>query len=239
MDSLRVFKTKAELAAAAAEQAVAVLEVAIKTHGTATWVLAGGSAPMAAYEIIASEYKNEIDWTKVTVIIGDERIGPLDGTDNNWHAIDKVLLSHIPVTQIRPESNLRAFDAAKHYEIALDTLPKTSAGFPRFDLLWLGMGQDGHTLSLFPRHNSLLPSKRLVAPVHDSPKPPSDRISLTLRALSGTKTAMIIASGEDKKDAITQARSGKQLPIAIAAHVITTHRGRVRWLIDKSAAPTD
>jgi len=238
MDTLRVFKDKDELAAVVAEQSIALLEHAIKQYGGATWVLAGGTTPMKAYEIIDREYKNEIDWSKVTIIIGDERIGPLDGPDNNWHAIDDTLLHDLPAIKIRPESNLRAIDAARHYEKALGGLPKTDSGLPRLDLVWLGMGPDGHTLSLFPGHDSLRPSRQLVIPVHDSPKPPSDRISLTLRALSGAQTALIIASGSDKRDAIATARSGSHLPITLAANIIATHDGNVRWLVDQSAMPT-
>jgi 6-phosphogluconolactonase len=239
MDSFRIFDDKQEVADAVAQQTVVLLEQVIKTYGIAVWVLAGGSIPLLAYEVIAKKYKDEIDWTKVTVIIGDERIGDLNGPDNNWHAIEKILLNELPVTKIRPESSLHAVDAARRYEDALDTLPKTSTGLPRLDVVWLGMGQDGHTLSLFPNHDSLLPSKQLVIPVSNSPKPPSNRITLTLRALTATKTALIITGGSDKQEAVTKARSGVQLPIALAVNVITTHQGNVRWLIDKSAAPAD
>ncbi|MFZ2545097.1 MAG: 6-phosphogluconolactonase [Candidatus Saccharimonadales bacterium] len=239
MDSLRIFENKQELATAVAEQTIALLEIAIKKYGVGVWVLSGGTTPMLAYEIIAHEYKNEIDWKKIFVIIGDERIGQLDGPDNNWHDIEEVLLRHIPVQTIRPSNNLNPADVAIEYESAIDRLPKNSSNLPRLDVVWLGVGQDGHTLSLFPGHDSLKPTRHLVIPVTDSPKPPSDRISLSLRALTGVKTALIIASGQDKKDAIVKARSGQQLPIALATHVITTHKGHVRWLLDKSSAPTD
>jgi len=239
MEAPRIFDTTTELAHAAAEQTIALLEAAIAKHGTAVWVLAGGSTPMLAYEAIARDYIDEIDWSKVMILIGDERIGPLNGKDNNWHQINKILLNKISARKIRPESNLRAVDTAKHYEKMLDELPQTTTGMPRFDVLWLGVGPDGHTLSLFPGHDSITPTKRLVIPVHNSPKPPSDRVSLSLRALTGTKTALILVGGSEKQDAITKALSGGHLPIALAAHIITAHRGHVRWLLDKSVAPSD
>lgn len=240
MDSFRVFDNKDELAAAVAEQTIALLESAIAKYGTAVWVLAGGSTPMTAYKIIADEYRDEIDWSKVSIIIGDERIGDLNGPDNNWHAIDTILLQHISANTFRPQTNQTAEQAARHYNAIIGQLPKTTEGLPRLDVVWLGVGQDGHTLSLFPRHASILPTSNLVIPVHDSPKPPDNRISLALRALRGARTVLVIASGSDKRQAIGDARQAtSHLPIALATQVVITHKGHVRWLIDKSAAPTD
>lgn len=240
MNTFRVFDDKDELAQAVAEQTIALLESAIAKYGSAVWVLAGGSTPLAAYKIIADEYRNEIDWSKVTIIIGDERIGPLDGSDNNWHAIDNALLQHIAANTFRPQTNQTAEQAARHYNAIIGQLPRTTEGLPRLDVVWLGVGQDGHTLSLFPRHASILPTSDLVIPVHDSPKPPADRITLTLRALRGACTVLIVAGGSDKQQAISDARqANSHLPIALAAQVVVTHKGHVRWLVDKSAAPTD
>lgn len=239
MDSLRVFNDKNELAEAVAEQTIALLEHAIEKYGNATWVLAGGTAPMLAYQVIAKEYLDEIDWSKVIILIGDERIGPLDGPDNNWHQIEQILLHVIPANKLRPDSDNEPIVAARQYEIKIEQLPKTSSGLPRLDVVWLGIGQDGHTLSLFPNHASLLPTNKLVIPVADSPKPPSDRITLTFHALTGTGTALIITSGNDKRQAVTDARAGGHTPIALASRIITTHGGHVRWLIDTDAAPSD
>lgn len=239
MNAFRVFDSKQELAEAAAEQTIALLEHAIKKYGSATWVLAGGTAPMLAYQVIADEYDEELDWSKVTVIIGDERIGPLDGPDNSWNQIDQVLLHAIPAIKLRPDSDSFPVPAADGYEKKIDHLPKTASGLPRFDVVWLGVGQDGHTLSLFPNHAGLLPTNKLVIPVSDSPKPPNERISLTLRALTGTGTALIITSGEDKRQAVAEALKGSRSPIALASRIITTHGGHVRWLIDKNAAASN
>lgn len=236
MNDVQIFDDKAQLAKAIAKQTIAVLSAAISDYGSATWVLAGGSTPLSAYQIIASDYSGSLDWEKITVIIGDERIGPLDGPDNNWHAIDAVI-GKLPTAKIQPASNLSAEQAAKEYSEKLAQLPKADNGLPRFDLVWLGVGQDGHTLSLFPQHNSLLPSGDLVIPVHDSPKPPSDRISLSLRALQGIKSAMILASGSEKRPAVQGALSGSSSPIALAASIIETHEGTVTWFLDKTVAP--
>lgn len=234
MSDIQVFSDKTELAEAAVKQSIAILCQAISEFGEATWVLAGGSTPLLAYKIIASNYTDAIDWSKVTVIMGDERIGPLDGPDNNWHAIDEIIGS-LPTIKLQPNSDLSAEDAAADYNQKISSLPKADNNLPRLDLVWLGVGEDGHTLSLFPRHESLLPSADLVIPVHNSPKPPSDRISLSLRAIQGAQHALILAAGSDKKEAVAAAQKNINLPIALAASIIETHEGHVQWLVDKAA----
>lgn len=231
MSNIQVFSDKTELAEAAAKQSIAILRQAIGDYGDITWVLAGGSTPLLAYKIIASNYADAIDWSKVTVIMGDERIGPLDGSDNNWHAINEII-GDLPTVKLRPSSDLSAEAAAAAYNQKISSLPKADNNLPRLDLAWLGVGEDGHTLSLFPRHESLLPSADLVIPVHNSPKPPSDRISLGLRAIQGVQHALILASGADKKEAVATAQKNINLPIALAASVINTHEGKVQWLVD-------
>lgn len=235
MDGLQIFSDKQQLATAAVKKTIALLRQAIDQYGQATWVLAGGSTPLLAYEIIANNYEDAIDWSQVTIIIGDERIGPLDGPDNNWHAIDTII-GALSTTKLRPQSDKSAKQAAADYEQQLLSLPKADNGTPRFDVVWLGVGQDGHTLSLFPNHSSLLPSSSLVIPVHDSPKPPSDRISLSLRAIQGIQHALILAAGVDKKDAIAAAQKNSSLPIALIASILTTHEKPIEWLVDREVA---
>lgn len=234
MNNVQTFDDPSALAEAAAKHTIDLLGKAIDTNGNATWVLAGGSTPLLAYKIIAANHTDAIDWSKVTVIMGDERIGPLDGPDNNWHAIDQII-GNLPTVKLQPRVNQDADAAAADYEAQLGSLPKGDMNLPRLDVVWLGVGQDGHTLSLFPQHDSIIPTGSLVIPVHGAPKPPSDRISLSLRALSGAHTALILASGADKKDAVTQALSGNShLPIALIEKVVTTYDGTVQWYIDKT-----
>jgi 6-phosphogluconolactonase len=238
MNNIQVFEDRAALAQAAAKQTAEILGTAIEQKGRAVWVLAGGSTPLAAYKIIAGEYYDKLDWNKVTLVIGDERIGALSGPDNNWHVIEQIL-TNLPAVKLRPQSDQSAEAAAEDYDNQIQMLPTIFNGLPCFDLIWLGVGSDGHTLSLFPGHTSLLPASDLVIPVHDSPKPPVDRISLSLRALTGVRSAMIMASGADKQSAVKAAQHTSPLPIALAASIISTHGGKVTWLVDHDAAPTD
>lgn len=235
MSSVKTFDNKEQLAHAAAKTATDILWASISKYGQATWVLAGGSTPLAAYQAIATSFQDAIDWTKVTLMLGDERMGAPDGPANNWHSIERILAT-LPARKLRPRSDLSAEEAAIDYESYFSLIPKSASSLPRIDLMWLGVGSDGHTLSLFPNHNSLFPSSNLIIPVHNSPKPPSDRISFSLRSLQGVENAMVLASGSDKRDAIRGALSGNNSPIALATNIITTHDGNVSWFLDSTVA---
>ena len=227
--NIQTYDSAAAVAEAAAQQAVELLHDAVHAHGSATWVLAGGTTPNLAYSILASGYVDRLDWSKITFVIGDERIGPLNGPDNNWQAIEELFLQHVPeATFLRPKSDTSAEEAAAEYEQHLKALP-------RFDLVWLGMGPDGHTLSLFPEHTDFAAlDTRLVVPIHNSPKPPADRISLTLHALHTSEQIVVIATGESKRDALAQALTpGSHLPVAQAAAV----KENTLWLVDEAAKP--
>lgn len=233
MDTVQIFPNKLALAEAVAADTIAALKQAVQNNGTATWVLAGGSTPQAAYEIIARSYLKAINWAKVVVVLGDERIAPLDSPDSNWHQIEQVLLKYIPqATLLRPNSNETAESGAGEYEKQLAKLPKNSDGLPRFDVTWLGMGEDGHTLSLFPDHPDFLSTDHLVIPVHHSPKPPANRLSFSLTVLQGSEKTLILASGKDKSTALASALSPtSDLPIAQAARLTSAS-----WYVDQAAA---
>lgn len=232
-----------ELAKTAAAMTADSLNRAIAAHGSATWVLAGGSTPMAAYIVLVEHYLDQVDWSKITVVLGDERCVPLHHPDSNWQQIQQAFLDRVPIppaNQLRPPYELPAEQAAAGYEQTLACLPKNNQGIPRFDLIWLGVGEDGHTLSLFPGHPALADTSSLVVPVHDAPKPPSDRISLTLRALQNTTESLIMAAGSSKTGAITQAFAEKaSLPVALAVQTLEAANGTMSWLTDQAAAPQE
>lgn len=232
MNNLHIFPNKQHLAEAVAQATINSLADAIQKQGHASWVLAGGTTPEAAYRIIAKNHINAIDWSHVTILIGDERIAPLTSPDSNWHAAEQLLLQAIPAaTLLRPRSNQPPEEAADDYAHQLASLPRTATGYPKLDVVWLGMGEDGHTLSLFPGHPDANTSN-LVAPVRNSPKPPSERITLTFEALHGAQTTYILAAGQGKAAVIQQAlHSTSTLPISKAAHIT-----RAQWYVDTPAA---
>lgn len=242
MPEIQKVTTPMEAADAAVLDAIATLSIAIEERGRATWVLAGGSSPMAAYRLLVSDYAEAIDWSKVTVLIGDERLAPLDNPDSNWGQIGAVLFGASPTAsmiQLRPEVELPAEEAARRYEASLRDLPTDIEGVPIFDLVWLGVGEDGHTLSLFPGHPDFMPTEHLVIPIHNSPKTPATRITLTLHALEATSRAIIFAVGASKKEALAEALADGRLPIAQAASRIEQYGGYVTWLFDQAAITPD
>lgn len=234
MTEIRNYDDPEQTALAAAENAVEILSLAIEQRGSASWVLAGGTSPILAYKKLASDYGDALDWSKVTVLIGDERMVPLSHKDSNWGAIMGIFdkspeLSQ--VTKLVPDTEQSSEIAARHYE----TIIKAS-GITRFDLVWLGVGEDGHTLSLFPGNAGFIEStEQWVIPIHDSPKAPAERISLSLAALEHVHELVIFAVGAAKKDALREARLKGKLPIAVVANTVEESGGEVRWLYDDAA----
>ena len=240
-ERVRVVEGPDELAEAAARAAVADLEAAVEAHGSATWVLTGGGTPVAAYRRLAAhDLRAGVEWDRVRVAMGDERCVPVTDPDSNWGQAAAALLDHVPVPVshlLRPQGELGAEAAADAYQAALAELPPAPEGSPRLEVVWLGVGEDGHCLSLFPGRPELEVSDRLVVAVHDSPKPPPDRVSLTLAALAGTERLLVLAAGAAKAEAVARARAGDdRLPLTRAVAAVRAAGGSVTWLLDRAAA---
>lgn len=244
-----VAKDKQALAEKAADAVVADLNETIARQGTVNWTIAGGSLPPVAYGILAETAVHKVDWTKVSFVVGDERLAPYASEDSNWGIFKRAFLDKVPQAggEVAPpptdveiqDAEAKADAIAQTYEQELTSkLPKTSEGVPRLDVVWAGMGPDGHTLSLFPNHpSSTEPTDRLVAPTYNSPKPPATRITLTFKALTGAQKLVIIAAGEDKADRIKEAFDNPEsLPIGRAARTVLESGGQVTWMLDEAAA---
>ena len=239
-ERVQVVEGPGELAEAAARAAITDLEAAVEAHGTATWVLTGGSTPAAAYRRLAAhDLRAGVEWDRVRVAMGDERCVPPDHPDSNWGQAAAALLDHVPVPAhhlLRPQGELGAEPAADAYQATLAALPAAPGGAPRLEVVWLGVGEDGHCLSLFPGRPEVEVGDRLVVPVHDSPKPPPDRVSLTLAALAGTERLLVLAAGAGKAGAVARARAGHdRLPVTRAVAAVRSAGGSVTWLLDRAA----
>ncbi|MET0478229.1 MAG: 6-phosphogluconolactonase [Actinomycetota bacterium] len=240
-ERVQVVEGPGELAEAAARAAITDLEAAVEAHGRATWVLTGGSTPAAAYRRLAAhDLRAGVEWDRVRVAMGDERCVPPDHPDSNWGQAAAALLDHVPVPGhhlLRPQGELGAEPAADAYQATLAALPAAPGGAPRLEVVWLGVGEDGHCLSLFPGRPEVEVGDRLVVPVHDSPKPPPDRVSLTLAALAGTERLLVLAAGAGKAGAVARARAGDdRLPVTRAVAAVRSAGGSVTWLLDRAAA---
>jgi 6-phosphogluconolactonase len=229
-----------ELAEAAARLAMADLEAAVEAHRSATWVLAGGGTPAAAYRrLAASDLRSGVEWDRIRVAMGDERCVPAGHPESNWGQAAAALLDHVPVPdhhRLRPQGELGGQAAADAYQEVLAALPAAAGGAPRLELVWLGVGEDGHCLSLFPGRPEVEATDRLVVAVHDAPKPPPERVSLTLAALGGTERLLVLAAGPAKAEAVARARAGDdRLPLTRAVATVRAAGGSVTWLLDRAA----
>ncbi|PQJ96184.1 6-phosphogluconolactonase [Chromatium okenii] len=212
MCSLRLcnhqYADAAQVAAAAARHIAEVAQQAIAARGRFQLVLAGGTTPLAVYaQLVAMP---DIEWARWHLFCGDERSGAADDPARNSLAIEQIVLAQQPSA------------AAQWYpirtEIGIETAATEYAALIRsrlpFDLVLLGMGEDGHTASLFPQQP--LPSG-LVIPVYQAPKPPATRVSLTPAALVATHNLLIIITGASKAEALARWQQGADLPISRVA----------------------
>lgn len=185
--------------------------------GAQTLVLTGGTSPRRCYELLA---ELDVEWGRVSVLFGDERCVPPLDADSNYRMAKESLLDRVhPATVYRIPAELGPDEGADLYaEVVAATAP--------FDIVLLGVGEDGHVNSLFPGHKALK-SEALTAGVHDSPKPPPERVTMTFEAIRDARTVIIIATGAGKAVAVAKARRGETPSGMIAG---------ARWLIDRAAA---
>ncbi len=179
---------------------------AIQARDAFHLVLSGGTTPQALY---ASLHTLDTDWRKWHIWLGDERCLPVDDAARNSQMVNASWLqaSPIPAQQIHPiPAELGAEAAALAYG-------GTLSGVDLFDLVLLGLGEDGHTASLFPGHDwGTCPDSAAVLAVHDAPKPPADRVSLSARRLSQTRAVLFLVTGAGKFDAVAAWRRGEPIP---------------------------
>jgi 6-phosphogluconolactonase len=232
--SICVYSSSEELSAAAAREFAARAEEAIEEHGRFTVVLAGGSTPETMYGILARDYMGRIDWSKVYVFFGDERSVPPHHEDSNLKMASEVLLDHVPVANVhRIRGELPPDEAAEAYEEELRKFFQTEDG-PRFDLILLGIGADGHTASLFPWTPALEIQDRWVV-ANPVPRLDTTRITLTVPAINAARAVIFLVEGEDKAEAVREVLEGDADPRAYPAKLIQPPGGP-EWMLDRSAA---
>ncbi|MFG3341487.1 6-phosphogluconolactonase [Glycomyces sp. NPDC048151] len=205
-------------------------------RGEASIVLTGGRIAAKVYQnILGSPIRTVVDWSKVDFWWGDERFLPSGDPERNETQAREAFLDHLPVDPKRVHPMAAEDEVASPEDASFlyrEELARAAGGegVPAFDLLLLGIGEDGHVASLFPGNPALLSTVSVVG-VRNSPKPPSERVSLTLPAINSATAAWIIASGEGKAEAVDEALSKGELPAGRVKAV-----GHTRWLIDKDAA---
>jgi 6-phosphogluconolactonase len=210
--SFTVLETAEDVAAAAATDIAEALR-----EGAQTLVLAGGTTPKRCYELLSHM---EVEWGRVAVLFGDERCAHPDHPDSNYRMARESLLDRVaPATVYRMPGELGPDEAAGAYSHVV-------AAVAPLDIVVLGVGEDGHTASLFPGHPAL-EARGLVVGIRDAPKPPPQRVTLTLPVLQSARRVIILATGAGKADAVARAKRG-EVPSGMIAGA--------RWLLDRAAA---
>ncbi|GAA1517151.1 6-phosphogluconolactonase [Kribbella lupini] len=218
------------LAAAVAARFVTRLIDAQSGGRVAHVVLTGGRVASAVYRAVAeSPARTAIDWGRVEFWWGDERFLPEGDAERNATQAWDALLSKVDVD--RAKVHEMAADTGQGAEAAAAAYAEELKAVPAFDLLMLGVGPDGHVASLFPGFPQLAVDDTSAVAVHDSPKPPPTRVSLTFPALAKAAEVWFVVAGEDKADAVQTALAGGDVPAS-------TPKGteRTLWLLDNAAA---
>lgn len=234
---LRVLEDPAALAAAAAREFAARAAHAVRARGRFAVALAGGSTPKAAYELLATEHAGGVDWRRVHFFFGDERPVPPDHPDSNYRMAREALLSRVPAGSVhRMRGELPPGEAARRYE---EELRGFFAGerVPRFDLILLGLGEDGHTASLFPHTEALDETTRLAA-ANPVPELGTTRITLTLPVINAARAVIFLVSGGGKAEALRAVLGGPaggEDPRRYPAGLVRPG-GELLWLVDRPAA---
>ena len=226
----------------AASEILSRATASIAERGRFCLCLSGGSTPQSLYGMLAKDsfFRTHIPWDRIDLFWGDERHLPPDHPDSNYRMAKETLLSKVPI----PEDNIHRIkgenpdphQAAREYEEVLLHFFQLGRGtFPRFDLVLLGMGKDGHTASLFPGTEALQEQRRLVV-VNRVEGLGADRITLTLPVLNQAAFLLFLVSGDEKAETLKTVLEDKCYPNALPVQLIHPKEGRVVWLVDKAAA---
>ena len=237
---VQIFPEAGALTRRAAEEFLKSVAEAVAQKGSFTVALAGGSTPKALYSQLADEpLRSQIPWEKLHFFFGDERHAPPDGAESNFRMANDALFSK---GMIKPEQITRikgeyadTEKAALEYEQALRASFKLKVGeYPRFDLVLLGMGEEGHTLSLFPGTKALHATDRIVVRNWVG-KLYTERITLTATAANHASRVIFMVTRADKAPALKAVLEGPYEPEQLPAQLIQPASGKLLWLVDQAA----
>ena len=245
MPNNREIRTLADansIAQTAAAEFLQAAEEAVRERGSFSVALAGGSTPKTLYGLLASDplLQAKLPWRKIQFFFGDERHVPPDNPESNFRVANEAMLAKAPIDpkqvhRVKAEKR-NAAEAAAEYEDDLRASFALAAGqFPRFDLVLLGMGPEGHTASLFPGTKALKEERRLVV-CNWVGKFYTDRITFTPPVLNNAARLIFMVHGEEKAPALKAVLEGPYEPDQLPAQIIHPEQGKVLWLVDPTAA---
>jgi 6-phosphogluconolactonase len=258
--TIHILPSADELSSAVGRYVANVSAAAIQARGRLVVALSGGSLPqLLSAKLIIEPLRRQINWAAWHVFFADERCVPLDHPASNYRLAKEKLFDYVPIppNQIYPiDPTLDPQAAAAAYQITMNneqltmsnqqssTLPPFHPStpsaplrtglpnLPTFDLILLGMGEDGHTASLFPGHELLNETQRWVAPIFDSPKPPPERITLTLPVINHARHVAFVTTGAGKAEVLPEAIGSPTVP----AGMVQPIGGTLDWFVDEAAA---
>ena len=238
MPNLVVYPDRSSFIDGAANFIVDRAAHAIAERGRFTIVLSGGGTPRPVYARLASaDYHDRIEWSKVHVFFGDERCVLPDEAHSNFHMAREALLDHVPLLpdQIhRMQGEIDPAQSALSYEQEIQRLFRTSA-FPTFDLICLGLGDNGHTASLFPGTASLREKERWIVPQYVEVLT-SWRVTFTAPLINAARHSAFLVEGAGKAEMLRRVLEGPYQPDVLPAQMIQPVNGELHWLIDAAAA---
>jgi 6-phosphogluconolactonase len=234
---IQVYNTSAELSKAAAELFVQTAQEAVQENGRFTVALTGGSSPEQLYKLLAhSPYRELVPWEQTFVFWGDERWVPLTDDRSNAKMTFETLLHHVPISK---SHIFPMYDGQTPEAFALDFEKRLLNHFgnstPQFDLILLGMGDDGHTASLFPGTAVLHETERWVQAYYLEPQS-MYRVTFTAPLLNQAKKIVFMTFGEKKAHALHQVLEGARNPETYPSQLILPVHGETVWLVDEAAA---
>jgi len=234
---VQIYNNTDEINTKAADLFVESAQKAIAANGKFTAVLTGGSSPAGIYKLLASDaYKNKIDWSKVYIFWGDERWVPLNDDLSNAKMSYSTLLSHVPIPQKNIFEMYKDGFTPEEYAAEYEKSIRTVLGEEgKFDLILLGMGDDGHTASLFPGEAVLEEQTKWVDAYYLAPQK-MYRITLTAPIINKAEKIVVVAFGEKKINALKEVTTGEYNPTLYPMQLIKPVSGKLLFLVDKVAA---
>ena len=230
--SIKIFKDSDELSQSAAEAFAALAKQAITERGCFLVSLSGGSTPMKLYARLANE---KVDWAHVHFFWGDERCVPVDDPGNTYGVMRGIFFDKIGTTNIhRVESELEPASAAQAYAHTLSGFADAPFDFPRFDLVVLGMGDDGHTASLFPGSPVDIETSTIAVTAQYQDRP-ANRVSLTPKVFNQAREIWFLVTGAGKAETLRNVIKGERNLELYPAQRIQPVNGNLVWMIDEAA----
>jgi 6-phosphogluconolactonase len=227
---IKVAKNIEELFNFAAEQFIEIANNSIEQRGRFTVALAGGSTPKQLYKLLSTK---KLAWKKVVFFFGDERNVPIDSVESNYKMADTTLFKPLNINQ----NNIYRWQTELEtpIKVAQDYAEKVNKFAPIFDLVLLGMGNDGHTASLFPYSMALGESEK-IAVENWVEQHNSWRFTLTFKAINNARNIIFIVNGEDKAQVLREVLEGEYHPETLPSQIVKPENGKLLWLLDENVA---